>query len=88
MPLTVGGGIRTVEDVRGLLAVGADKVVIGTAAQLHPEIVEQASEHFGAQCVVVSIDTRRREVWTHSGTQRDGQRRGRRRARDGGARGR
>ncbi len=73
MPLAVGGGIRTVEDVRGLLAVGADKVVIGTAAHLHPEIVEQAAEHFGAQCVVVSIDVASlREVWTHCGTRATG----------------
>ena len=58
MPLAVGGGIRTVEDVQRLLAVGADKVVIGTAALERPEVVREASERFGAQCIVVSIDTK------------------------------
>jgi cyclase len=68
MPLAVGGGIRNLDDVRRLLAVGADKVVIGTAALEQPEIVRNASARFGAQCVVVSIDTKRDgSVWTHSG---------------------
>jgi cyclase len=74
MPFAVGGGVRSVEDVRGLLSVGADKVVIGTAAIEAPGIVREASERFGAQCVVVSIDTRRTgpggaaEVYTRSGS--------------------
>ena len=68
MPLAVGGGIRTVEDVQRLLAVGADKVVIGSAALERSEVVREASERFGAQCVVVSIDTKDGEVWVRSGT--------------------
>jgi cyclase len=71
MPLAVGGGIRTVDDVRGLLAVGADKVVIGTAAVEQPDLVREAAARFGAQCIVVSIDTMRDgSVWVRSGTQR------------------
>lgn len=58
MPLTVGGGIRAVEDVRTLLLAGADKVSIGTAAVTHPDLVRAASEKFGAQCIVVSIDAK------------------------------
>jgi cyclase len=57
MPMAVGGGVRTVEDVRHLLQVGADKVVVGTAAVEQPEVISAASSRFGAQCVVVSIDT-------------------------------
>jgi len=73
MPLAVGGGIRSVEDVRHLLQVGADKVVINTAALQNPELVQQVAQRFGSQCVVVSIDARRKsdgsyEVYTHSGT--------------------
>ncbi len=69
MPLAVGGGVADVADVRALLEVGADKVVIGTAAVERPEVVEEASRRFGAQCVVVSVDTRRGgEVWVRSGT--------------------
>jgi len=68
MPFAVGGGVSSVDDVRGLLSVGADKVVIGTAAIEQPEVVREASERFGAQCVVVSIDTRAGEVYAHSGT--------------------
>jgi cyclase len=59
MPFAVGGGVSSVEDVRDLLSVGADKVIIGSAAIERPAIVREASERFGAQCVVVSIDTRR-----------------------------
>jgi cyclase len=71
MPLAVGGGIRHVDDVRQLLSVGADKVVIGTAALEQPELVREASDRFGAQCIVVSIDAKRDgSVWTHSGTRR------------------
>lgn len=73
MPLTVGGGIRTVEDVREMLLVGADKVVINTAAVENPQLVTDIARHFGAQCVVVSLDARRIgdagwEICTHSGT--------------------
>jgi len=57
MPLTVGGGVRDVEHVRHLLAVGADKVAIGTAAVEEPDVIKAAAARFGAQCVVVSIDT-------------------------------
>lgn len=56
MPMTVGGGVKSVEDIRDLLGVGADKVAINTAAVTNPEIVRDASREFGAQCVVVSID--------------------------------
>lgn len=73
MPLTVGGGIRTVDDVQRLLAVGADKVSINTAAVEDPSLVSQIAGRFGAQCVVVSIDARCLEdgcyrVFTHAGT--------------------
>jgi len=76
MPLTVGGGVRTVDDVRALLQAGADKVSINTAAVGRPEFVREAAERFGTQCVVVAIDARRRvaddagrgwEVYTHGG---------------------
>lgn len=76
MPLTVGGGIRTVADVRALLNAGADKASINTAAVERPDFVREASERYGAQCVVVAIDARRRhkddpaqgwEVFTHGG---------------------
>jgi len=77
MPLAVGGGVRTVEDVRRLLKVGADKVVINTAAVETPELIRGVAERFGSQCVVVSIDARqhpdgRYEVYTHSGTRLTG----------------
>ena len=76
MPLTVGGGVRTVDDVRALLKAGADKVSINTAAVARPDFVREAAERFGTQCVVVAIDARRRvaddarsgwEVYTHGG---------------------
>jgi cyclase len=76
MPLTVGGGVRSLADVRELLAVGADKVSINTAAIDNPDLVRQAAEAFGAQCVVVSIDARRRpsghEVFSHCGRRATG----------------
>jgi cyclase len=77
MPLTVGGGVRTVEDVRRLLQVGADKVAINTAAVERPELIREVASRFGSQCVVVSIDVRRHpggrcEVFTHSGTSATG----------------
>jgi len=77
MPLAVGGGVRSVEDVRRLLKVGADKVAINTAAVENPELVRQVSSRFGSQCVVISIDYRRRanghyEAFTHCGTRATG----------------
>jgi cyclase len=73
MPLTVGGGVRTVDDIRRLLNAGADKVSINTAAVHRPEFVREAAERFGSQCTVVAIDARqvpgeeRWEVFTHGG---------------------
>ncbi|HEY8554681.1 MAG TPA: imidazole glycerol phosphate synthase subunit HisF [Burkholderiales bacterium] len=72
IPLTVGGGVRSVADVRRLLNAGADKVSINTAAVTRPELVREAAEHFGSQCIVVAIDARaagpgRWEVYTHGG---------------------
>jgi cyclase len=63
IPLTVGGGVRTVEDVRQRLRAGADKVAMNTAAARNPRLVADASNAFGAQCVVVAIDARRRDGW-------------------------
>jgi len=76
IPLTVGGGIRTIEDIRRLLNAGADKVSINTAAVHNPEFVGEASARFGSQCIVVAIDARRVdgtanqprwEIFTHGG---------------------
>ena len=72
IPLTVGGGVRAVEDVRKLLNAGADKVSINTAAVENPELVERAASRFGSQAIVVAIDARAREgggweVYTHGG---------------------
>ncbi|RDV84836.1 imidazole glycerol phosphate synthase subunit HisF [Ammonifex thiophilus] len=72
IPFTVGGGIKTLEDVRNILAAGADKVAINTAAVRNPELISQAAEQFGRQCVVVAIDARRVgpgrwEVYIHGG---------------------
>ena len=72
MPLTVGGGIRTIEDIRRLLLAGADKVSINTAAVARPEFVREAAEKFGSQCIVAAIDAKhagedRWEVFTHGG---------------------
>jgi imidazole glycerol-phosphate synthase subunit HisF len=71
IPLTVGGGVRKVEDVRRLLNAGADKVSINTAAVQNPALVREASDKVGCQCIVVAIDARRRdkrwEVYTHGG---------------------
>ena len=58
IPLTVGGGVRKVEDVRNMLNAGADKVAINTAAVFNPELVKEASEYFGSQCIVVAIDAK------------------------------
>ena len=72
MPLTVGGGVRTVDDIRALLREGADKVSINTAAVAEAAVVARAAERFGAQCIVVAIDAKqvspgRWEVFTHGG---------------------
>jgi cyclase len=76
MPLTVGGGVRTIEDIGRLLNAGADKVSINTAAVKNRQLVKQASEKFGAQCIVVAIDAKkvsqpgepdRWEIFTHGG---------------------
>ncbi len=82
MPLTVGGGVRTVEDIRKLLLAGADKVSINTAAVHRPEFVQEGAQKFGAQCIVVAIDAKevergpngeqRWEVFTHGGRNRTG----------------
>lgn len=73
MPVTVGGGVRTLDDIRNLLNAGADKVSINTAAVQRPEFVKEAAERFGTQCIVVAIDAKRGaalnqwEVFTHGG---------------------
>ncbi len=75
MPLTVGGGVREIADIRNLLNAGADKVSINTAAVFNPEFVREAAERFGSQCIVVAIDARRVEgsspqaweIYTHGG---------------------
>ncbi|MBW4934349.1 imidazole glycerol phosphate synthase subunit HisF [Marinobacter sp. F4206] len=76
IPLTVGGGVRTVDDIRKLLNAGADKVSINTAAVFNPEFVHEAAERFGSQCIVVAIDAKRVssegeeprwEIFTHGG---------------------
>jgi imidazole glycerol-phosphate synthase subunit HisF len=77
MPLTVGGGVRTVEDIRRLLLAGADKVSINTAAVARPEFVREAAQKFGSQCIVAAIDAKstgdgRWEVFTHGGRRRTG----------------
>jgi len=84
MPLTVGGGVQTLDDIRDLLRAGADKVSINTAAVVDPEFVRQAAERFGTQCIVVAIDAKRAgidaklpgggwEVYTHGGRRPTGQ---------------
>ena len=77
MPLTVGGGVRTVDDCRTLLLAGADKVSINTAAVHRPDFVREAAEKFGSQCVVVAIDAKcvsnnRFEIFTHGGREPTG----------------
>src|SRR5262245_22934271 len=64
MPLTVGGGIRSVDDVRRLLRAGADKASLNTAALARPELIREAAERFGSQCIVVAIDARRTQPGT------------------------
>ena len=61
IPLTVGGGIRTIEDFRKILSAGADKIAVNSAALKRPELINEAAERFGNQCVVVAIDAKRRE---------------------------
>jgi cyclase len=71
MPLTVGGGVRTLDDIRALLLAGADKVSINTAAVTRPEFVKEAAEKFGSQCIVAAIDAKMGangyEIFTHGG---------------------
>lgn len=78
MPLTVGGGVRSVEDARALLLAGADKVAINSAAVKRPELVREIADHFGSQCVVASVDARQVtpgkmwEIFTHGGREPTG----------------
>ncbi|MBF0356745.1 MAG: imidazole glycerol phosphate synthase subunit HisF [Alphaproteobacteria bacterium] len=77
MPLTVGGGVRVVEDIRKLLLAGADKVSINTAAVKRPDFVAEAAQKFGSQCIVVAIDAKsvgpgRFEIFTHGGREATG----------------
>jgi cyclase len=77
MPLTVGGGVRSIEDIRRLLLAGADKVSINTAAVADPELVRRAAEKFGSQCITVAVDAKagaagRWEVFTHGGRKATG----------------
>jgi cyclase len=77
MPLTVGGGVRTAEDIRSLLLAGADKVSINTAAVSRPGFVKEAARRFGSQCIVVAIDARatgsgKWQIFTHGGRQATG----------------
>lgn len=77
MPMTVGGGVRSIEDIRQLLAVGADKVAVNSAAVADPALISRGAEQFGSQCITVSIDVKRRpdgtaEVVTHCGREPTG----------------
>lgn len=77
MPLTVGGGVRTAEDVRALLLAGADKVSFNSAAVADPDVVSRAADKFGSQCIVVAIDAKtvapgRWEIFTHGGRRETG----------------
>ena len=81
IPLTVGGGIRTLDDIRIMLSAGADKVAINTAAVQQPEFVRQAAQRFGSQCIVVAVDAKsvnpggapgRWEIFTHGGRRATG----------------
>ena len=82
IPLTVGGGIRDLQDIRNMLNAGADKVAINTAAVLNPEFVQRAAERFGSQCIVVAVDAKQVskegeeqswEIFTHGGRNSTGQ---------------
>ena len=77
MPLTVGGGVRSPEDVRNLLLAGADKVSFNSAAVANPEVIAQSANHFGSQCIVVAIDAKtvapgKWEIFTHGGRRTTG----------------
>jgi cyclase len=76
IPLTIGGGIRVYDDVKATLRAGADKISLNTAAVLKPEVITEASRDFGAQCVVIAIDTKRENgkhrVFTHAGSKPTG----------------
>ena len=76
VPLTVGGGVRSVEDINKLLNCGADKVSINTAAVENPKIIEESSKKFGSQCIVVAIDAKKKndkwEIFTHGGRNNSG----------------
>lgn len=77
MPLTVGGGVRAIEDIRTLLLAGADKISINTAAVHRPEFVAEAAHKFGSQCIVVAVDAKRSggeryEIFTHGGRKETG----------------
>ena len=76
VPLTVGGGVRSVEDINKLLNCGADKVSINTAAVQNPEVIVESSKKFGSQCIVVAIDAKKKlnnwEVFTHGGRNNSG----------------
>lgn len=76
IPLTVGGGVRSVNDIRRLLNAGADKVSINTSAILNPELVREASNRFGSQCIVIAIDAKKVddhwEIFTHGGRNKTG----------------
>jgi len=76
IPLTIGGGIRTYDDVKATLRAGADKISLNTAAVLQPGVITEASRDFGAQCVVIAIDTKREggkhRVYTHAGSKPSG----------------
>ncbi len=77
MPLTVGGGLRTIEDIRAMLNAGADKVSLNTSAVLTPDLISEASKKFGNQCIVVAIDAKREGngkwgVYTHGGNKSAG----------------
>ena len=79
VPFTVGGGIRTLEDVRTLLSVGADKIVLNTAAFDSPQLISQIAERFGSQCILLSIDAKRHsngdyECYRYSGKEKTGKR--------------
>jgi cyclase len=76
VPLTVGGGVRTVEDINKLLNCGADKISINTAAVANPKVIEESSKKFGSQCIVVAIDAKKKndkwEIFTHGGRNNSG----------------
>ena len=77
VPITVGGGIRSIDDVRAMLRCGADKVAINTAAVARPDLIREASQRFGSQCVVLSIEAKQSatggwEAYTDNGRERTG----------------